>query len=119
MPRKCPTAGSETRPLRSTRFRTTIQYGIAILICLTALDTAATPIRRPQSGLVESGIAQLAPQLTTVAAAAVSPSIVPLEAGSLKVVKDALRVVSGLIAKTSQQSRAAAVRMATISGFRG
>ena len=116
MPKKCTVTGSE--PLYA-RLRRALRFGIAILICLTAFDTGATPVRPLNFCLAESNIAQLASGLALVSAGGDPASRAVFEDARPEPVLHVLRIVSGLLAQTSRQPKAVAVRMATIIGFRG
>jgi len=116
MPRKCTVAGSE--PLYA-RLKGALRFGIAILICLTALDTGATLVRPLEFCPAESGIARLAPGLPNVAVGTAPAARAVFEDAGPQPVLHVLRTVSGLLAKASGQSKAVAVRIATIIGFRG
>ena len=118
MPKKCTATGSERQLPRQSRFSGALRCTVAVLICLTALDTSATPAR-PQSRLATPTVTQLTTGISAVTITAVQPPLGTLETVSPQPVKHALRAVSALVARASQESKTVAVRLTTVIGFRG
>src|SRR6185503_14120215 len=101
MPKKCTVTGSE--PL-CARLRSALRFCIAVLVCLTTLDTGAAPVSALDICVAESNIAQLTPGLTIVPAGGSPASRALFEDARLQPVLHALRIASGLVARTSRQS---------------